>query len=60
MELSRAQHTRVKCRVQAQGTHLHITAMNLIRRYRNGDGALLAVMLSLTCVLIVSWAVSMR
>jgi hypothetical protein len=44
----------------SQTTHLHITTVNLLRRYHNADGVLLVVMLSLTCVLIVSWAISMR
>jgi hypothetical protein len=39
---------------------LYIATMNLIRRCHSGDGVLLAVMLSLTCVLIVSCAISMR
>jgi hypothetical protein len=46
--------------VQEQASHLQIMVVNLIRRYHTADGALLAAMLSLTCVLIVSWAISMR
>jgi hypothetical protein len=60
MELSRALRKKVKRRVQAQTTHVHIAAINLIRRHYSGDGVFLAVMLSLTCVLIVSCAISMR
>ncbi len=59
MEPSRALRTRVMRRVQVQ-THVHIAAINLIRRHYSGDGVFLAVMLSLTCVLIVSCAISMR
>ena len=39
---------------------LHIAAMNLIRRCHSGNSMFLAVMLSLTGVLIVSWTISMR
>ena len=60
MEPPKLAPTRAQHRVQEQASHLQIMVVNLIRRYHTADGALLAAMLSLTCVLIVSWAISMR
>lgn len=60
MALQTAQRVRLKGRAQTPAARLHFAAMNLIRRYQSGDGVFLAAMLSLTCVLIISWAISMR
>lgn len=60
MALTRAKLTKVKRQVRAQTMLLHIAAMNLIHRGHSGNSMFLAVMLSLTGVLIVSWTISMR
>ena len=60
MALTRAKLTKVKRQVRTQTMHLQIAAMNLIRRCHSANSMFLAVMLSLTGVLIVSWTISMR
>jgi hypothetical protein len=60
MELSRVARTRAKNSKQKHALHLQSAVLNLLHRYHNADGAVLAAMLSLTCVLIVPWAISMR